>query len=145
MDDKYNERQNLTSNLKLLETGHTCVRISSEIVKIFIVQSLIFSTEFSKTDIVALECFQCGIYVEESPPTLGLNKYNPKMKSEDFKVPKCNEFNVSSSIFRVTCKEYEKGCLKGWLTQVHCPQKVFPFATLRVQSYIDICGHRISY
>ena len=97
------------------------------------------------TDIIALECFQCGIYVEESPPTLGLDKYNPKMKSEDFKVPKCNEFNVSSSIFRVTCKEYEKGCLKGWLTQVHCPQKVFPFATLRVQSYIDICGHRISY
>ena len=79
------------------------------------------------SDVMGLECFQCGIYVpyeEESPRlTFGSgpkDQYSPTIDvlSKGSKVPTCNEFNASLPIFRVTCKEHEKGCLKGWLTQV---------------------------
>ena len=66
---------------------------------------------------ISLECFQCGTYVEEKKPTLGLINYLTD-GTEMNRVPKCNGFNASLDIFRVKCKDYEQGCLKGWLTQV---------------------------
>ena len=62
-----------------------------------------------------LQCYQCGTYVKERPVLLGSTEnhdlYDPP-------VPKCNHFNASLPIFWVTCQPHEKGCLKGWLTQV---------------------------
>lgn len=64
---------------------------------------------------LCLQCYQCGTYVKERPVLLGSTEnhdlYDPP-------VPKCNHFNASLPIFWVTCQPHEKGCLKGWLTQV---------------------------
>lgn len=67
-----------------------------------------------------LECYQCGIYYEEKPFLLGAADHGSTAYDyeDQEKVPACNFFNASMPIFRVTCKDEEKGCLKGWITQV---------------------------
>lgn len=66
-----------------------------------------------------LQCYQCGTYVKEKPVLLGAvttdGTYNEFNVTE---FPTCNNFNASLSIYWTTCKPEEKGCLKGWLTQV---------------------------
>ncbi len=45
----------------------------------------------------------------------GLNGHNNDSKEV---VPNCNHFNASRPEFRVQCQPHEKGCLKGWISQV---------------------------
>lgn len=70
-----------------------------------------------------LECYRCGVYDEPRLLLLGSDfSYDESLPEnsafEEQGIPKCNNFNASLPIFRVKCKEEEKGCLKGWLNQV---------------------------
>ena len=65
-----------------------------------------------------LQCYHCGTYVEERPILLGALTRDSTYDDDIVDVPTCNYFNASLPEYVITCQPDEKGCLKGWLTQV---------------------------
>lgn len=67
----------------------------------------------------AIQCYKCGTYVEEKPILLGAKSRDDVNYEDEEEIPTCNDFNASLPIYWMTCPPEEKGCLKGWLTQVN--------------------------
>ena len=82
-------------------------------LKVFLV--LLFPVETN-----ALQCYHCGTNpVLQKPILLGVLTRDPSYDNDAYEVPTCNYFNTSLSEYVITCQPDEKGCLKGWVTQVN--------------------------
>ena len=67
----------------------------------------------------ALQCYHCGTDpAVQKPILLGALTRDPSYDYDAYEVPTCNYFNTSLSEYVITCQPDEKGCLKGWVTQV---------------------------
>jgi hypothetical protein len=76
--------------------------------------NLIFPVETN-----ALQCYHCGTDpAVQKPILLGALTRDPSYDYDAYEVPTCNYFNTSLSEYVITCQPDEKGCLKGWVTQV---------------------------
>ena len=79
----------------------------------------VFLVLFFPVETNALQCYHCGTDpAVQKPILLGALTRDPSYDYDAYEVPTCNYFNTSLSEYVITCQPDEKGCLKGWVTQV---------------------------
>ena len=79
----------------------------------------LFNLVFFPVGTNALQCYHCGTDpAVQKPILLGALIRDPSYDYDAYEVPTCNYFNTSLSEYVITCQPDEKGCLKGWVTQV---------------------------